>query len=101
MDNKDKQLKDIETHDREYKLYMLLLMNYSLRYERIEDFLTQFGLNEESEIVPFILDTDNGYELSKYGHRSDRIKAYNGKRKMYVYNGIGTYHSCKTTLSYK
>ena len=101
MDNNDKQLKDITIENREYQLYLLLLMNYSLKYERIEDFLTQFGLDDESEIVPYILDPENGYELSKYGHRTDKIRAYNGKRRMYVYNGIGAYHSCKTTRSYK
>lgn len=101
MPNDKQQLRNIKVDIKDYKIYLILLRNYALHLESIENFLIQFNLSDESEIVPFILDSKNGYELSRYGHRSEKIHAYNGLRNMYTYNGNGSYQSCKTSHSYK
>lgn len=76
MTEKLKTLSDLKS---EMKIYKILLQNYGLKYETVEDFLNQFGLETEEEILSYILNLENGYALSKYGHRNDRIYAYNGK----------------------
>ena len=101
MNTREKTLKNLEVAKDEYKLYLLLLRNYALAGEPIREFLTQFNLDEESEIVPYILDLENSYELSKYGHRHEKIRAYNGFRSLYQVSGTTSYNKSKTTRSYE
>lgn len=99
MSTRDKQLKNLAVAKKEYKLYLLLLKNYALSKETTADFLTQFNLHNENEIVPYVLDPENGYELSKYGHRHEKIRAYNGFQSLYQVSGPASYNKSKTTRS--
>ncbi|MDE6142146.1 MAG: hypothetical protein K2G03_06040 [Bacilli bacterium] len=101
MSIKERQLNHLDVAKKEYKLYLLLLKNYALSKESTKEFLAQFNLNDESEIVPYILNPENGYELSKYGHRHEKIRAYNGFRSLYQTSGPSSYNRSKTTRSYK
>lgn len=88
---KEKELPELKT---ELKVYKILLRNYALTGETVSSFLKEFGLESEEDIIPYILDGDHGFELSRYGHRHNKIKAYNGKG---IYQGqrctLGASHS--------
>lgn len=72
---KSKKLIELES---ELKVYRTLLYNYALNDTLTSEFIEHFKLEDIDEVVPFVLDLEHGYELSRYGHRNDKIRAYNG-----------------------
>lgn len=63
------------------KLYKILLSNYSLTKVSVESFQDHFAVYSHEEVIDYILDSNHGYELSRFGHSKDKIKAYNGKSR--------------------
>lgn len=94
-----KQLKDLEIERKEYRLYLLLLKNYALSNIDAQAFLSQFNLTDESEIIPYILNPENGYELAKYGYRTKNKRGFKGLYKIYTRIGNNDYQSCKTSYA--
>ncbi len=81
-------LKQERKEDRKLNGYIL---TYSISQVPISLFKKEFGEMTQSELIDFIKNDENGYELSKFGHRFDETK-YN------TYNGKSIYQGMKCTL---
>ena len=81
----------------EDKLLNILVTNYHIRNVKIELLFSYFENLKKTpiDVVKFIKNSDNGFELSMIGHR------YNNLTNISDYNGMGHFQGAKCTIGSK